>query len=67
MLASELDLILMSLASIPIEIPRFSCIINKNDLAQRPEDLAKEQPIVLEPFKPYIFSSLHPKYAYPYV
>lgn len=57
----------MSLASIPIEIPRFSCIINKNDLAQRPEDLAKEQTLVLEPFKPYIFSSLHPKYTNPNV
>jgi hypothetical protein len=57
LLASEVDIILMSLASIPIEIPRFSCIINKNDLAQRPEDLIKEQPIVLEPFKPYCFSA----------
>lgn len=57
LLASEVDMIVMSLANRPLEIPCFCCSINTNDLAKRPEPLAKGEPITLEPFKPYCFNA----------
>lgn len=55
--SSEVDAIIMNLSDKTVNIPKYYCSIDPNDLSTKPSALKQEDDLILSPYKPYCLSA----------